>query len=205
MSVDLSKMWLERVPESLHLNGLGVNYDEASLAGVEEKRPRRDVVKHDTIYGDCFDWLKRLGGRVGSGEGIDSGRFEVVILDPPTTSTGKTKKRWTAARDYPELVALAAPLVASGGALWTTTNYRGTSPHAFAALVEKGLQIYEEEEGAGGSAEGGGEGGGGRQARRPPRKALPWALEKSCPPAVDFPCCESSPPHVKTLIWRRLT
>jgi 23S rRNA (cytosine1962-C5)-methyltransferase len=112
VSVDLSRAWLERVPEQLQANGL-------SLVG------------HDCIYGDVFDWLRRLGKR---GE-----RYDLVILDPPSTSVGQRKKRWSARRDYPELVALAAPLVAPGGRLWTATNHRGISPKRFASLVPAGL------------------------------------------------------------------
>ena len=55
---------------------------------------------HDTIYGDCFDWLKRLAKRVqpSACDGGFEGQFDVVILDPPTTSTGTAKKRWSAAK-----------------------------------------------------------------------------------------------------------
>ncbi|MCA9541936.1 MAG: class I SAM-dependent rRNA methyltransferase, partial [Myxococcales bacterium] len=112
VSVDLSRAWLDRIPPQLA--ELGV-----------------DAARHDRIYGDVFDWLGRLGRR---GE-----RFDLVILDPPSTSVGKRKKRWSAARDYPELVALAMPLVAPGGRLWTATNHRKLDPHAFARLVGRGL------------------------------------------------------------------
>lgn len=112
VSVDLSRAWLERIPAQLAVNGV-------------------DPGRHDQIYGDCFDWLRRLSKR---GE-----RFDLVILDPPGTSVGTRKKRWSAARDYDALVALAVPLVAPGGRLWTTTNVRKLTPRRFAALVRKGL------------------------------------------------------------------
>ncbi len=112
VSVDLSKGWLARIPPQLELNGV-------------------DPARHDAIYGDVFDWLRRLGNR---GE-----RFDLVVLDPPGTSVGKKKKRWSAARDYHELVALAAPLVAPGGRLWTATNVRKLGPRRFAEQVLEGL------------------------------------------------------------------
>lgn len=112
VSVDLSRGWLERIPLQLAAMGL-------------------DPARHDRIYGDVFDWLRRLGKR---GE-----RFDLVILDPPSTSVGKTKTRWSAARDYPELVRLALPLVAPGGRLWTATNHRQLTPQRFAAKVAEGL------------------------------------------------------------------
>jgi len=207
VSLDLSKYWLDRIDESLKLNGLGQQERKA----------------HDTIYGDCFDWLKRLAKRVqpSACDGGFEGQFDVVILDPPTTSTGTAKKRWSAAKDYPELVALAAPLVAPGGALWCTTNHRGTSPHAFADLVKRGLEAAPRLPGllgAGPNAKGGANEG---RAMKPPSRlgggedqaggtvvrsivdGSRWALERSCPPALDYPCGDS-PPGVKTLVWRRL-
>lgn len=111
VSIDLSKAWLERIP--LQLAPLGI-----------------DPARHDTIYGDVFDWIRRLAKR---GE-----RFDLVILDPPSTSVGTTKKRWSAAKHYPELVRLALPLVAPGGRLWTATNHRQLSPARFAHAVTEG-------------------------------------------------------------------
>lgn len=111
VSVDLSKAWLERIPLQLAAAGL-------------------DPGRHDTIYGDVFDWIRRLAKR---GE-----RYDLVILDPPSTSVGTTKKRWSAARDYPELVRLALPLVAPGGRLWTATNHRKLTPARFARAVAEG-------------------------------------------------------------------
>mmetsp|Transcript_22508 Transcript_22508/g.33501 ORF Transcript_22508/g.33501 Transcript_22508/m.33501 type:complete len:123 (-) Transcript_22508:140-508(-) len=78
-----------------------------------------------------FDWLARLAKR---GE-----KFDLVILDPPSTSVGKKKKRWSAKNDMDELVALAAPLVKSGGLLWTTTNSASIPPEKFAKKCKKGL------------------------------------------------------------------
>lgn len=79
-----------------------------------------------------FDWLRRLGKR---GE-----KFDIVIIDPPSTSVGgKKKKRWSAKNDYDELVSIAAPLVKEGGLLWTTTNSNQIHPIRFARMCKKGL------------------------------------------------------------------
>jgi len=112
LSIDLSRSWLAQIPPQLALNGL------------ESKR-------HDQIYGDVFDWLRRLSRR---GE-----RFDLLILDPPSTSVGKRKRRWSAHKDYAELVHLAAPLLNPGGRLWTATNHRKSSVRAFAQRVMRGL------------------------------------------------------------------
>ena len=112
VSIDLSRTWLERIPPALVANGV-------------------DPAGHDRIYGDVFDWIRRLRKR---GE-----LFDLVILDPPSTSVGKKKKRWSAANDYPELVRLAAPLVRPGGMLWTATNHRRISPGKFVHLVSSAV------------------------------------------------------------------
>lgn len=136
-SLDLDKKWLDRVGPQLRANGI----DDSDG-------------RHDCIYGDCklkkysshnfvrilisyrillgFDWLRRLGKR--------GDKFDVVIVDPPSTSVGgKKKKRWSAKNDYAELVELAAPLVKEGGLLWTTTNSNQIQPVRFARMCKKGL------------------------------------------------------------------
>ena len=112
VSIDLSRAWLDRIPRQLADNGI-------------------DPSRHDCIYGDVFDWVRRLAKR---GE-----QFDLVILDPPGTSVGKRKRRWSAVSDYDALVALAAPLVRPGGRLWTTTNVRRLGPGRFAGMVRRGL------------------------------------------------------------------
>jgi 23S rRNA (cytosine1962-C5)-methyltransferase len=111
VSIDLSRNWIERIPFQLADNQITTE-------------------KHDWIYGDVFQWMPKLAKR---GE-----RFDLVILDPPSTSVGTKKKRWSARTDYPALVKLAVSLLNPGGRLWTATNHRGISPHQLARLVQKG-------------------------------------------------------------------
>lgn len=113
VSLDLNKKFLDRIPPQLELNG--IDFDD----------------RHDSIYGDCFDWLTRLSKR---GE-----QFDIIILDPPSTSIGTKKKRWSVKNDMAELVALAAPMVKKGGILWTTTNSATIHPIKFANMCKKGL------------------------------------------------------------------
>ncbi len=112
LNLDLSKRWLNRIPEQIERNGAN---------------PK----DHPNIAGDVFEWLPKLA-RQGR-------QFDLVILDPPSTSIGKKRKRWSAATQYGELAALAAPLVKPGGRLWASTNHRQTTPHVFANRVAKGL------------------------------------------------------------------
>ncbi|KAL7467670.1 hypothetical protein ACHAXS_007912 [Conticribra weissflogii] len=113
VSMDLDKKWLDRIRPQMEANG--IEWDG----------------RHDCIYGDCFDWLARLAKR--------NEQFDIVILDPPSTSVGKKKRRWSVKHDMAELVALAAPLVKSEGLLWTTTNSASLRPEKFAKMCKKGL------------------------------------------------------------------
>ena len=112
-----------------------------------------------------FDWLSRLQKR---GE-----QFDIVIVDPPSSSVGRKKKRWSVKNDMAELVALAAPLVKKGGLLWTTTNSASLSPVKFANLCKSGLDDS-----------------GCSSAK----------LERIVPMPGDFPCI--GPQVVKNLVWR---
>jgi 23S rRNA (cytosine1962-C5)-methyltransferase len=147
VSLDLNKKWLDRIQPQLEANG--IENDE----------------RHDCIYGDCFEWLEKLGKR---GE-----KFDIVILDPPSSSVGKKKRRWSVKNDIDELVELAAPLVKKGGLLWTTTNSGSIPPLKFAQQCQKGLEKA-----------------GINSAK----------LERIQPMAVDFPTI--GPQHVKNLVWR---
>ena len=109
-SVDLSKNYLEWGRDNFRANDL-------------------DPAAHDFIFGDAFEWLKRLAKR--------GQRWDVVILDPPTFSTTKKGRVFQAARDYEELAALAIPLVAPGGWLLCSTNQRTLEAEQF----EKSIQI----------------------------------------------------------------
>lgn len=147
VSLDLNKKWLDRVQPQLEANGIA--FDE----------------RHDCIYGDCFEWLEKLAKR---GE-----KFDLVILDPPSSSVGKKKKRWSIKNDMDELVALAAPLVKSGGLLWTTTNSARLSPIKFARMCKRGLDLA-----------------GLENAK----------LERIQPMPIDFPSIGPQP--VKNFVWR---
>jgi 23S rRNA (cytosine1962-C5)-methyltransferase len=147
VSLDLNKKFLDRVAPQLEVNDIAVNE------------------RHDCIYGDCFDWLARLAKR---GE-----QFDLIILDPPSTSVGIKKKRWSIKSDMAELVALAAPMVKKGGLLWTTTNSASVHPVKFAKMCKAGLDEV-----------------GLRNAK----------LERIVPMPLDFPSV--GPPTVKNLVWR---
>lgn len=112
-SLDLSKKYLEWGRRNMALNGI-------------------DPAGHDFIYGDAFDWMKRL---------VKKGRkFDCVILDPPTFSQSKEHGVWRAAQDYKELVIASEPLIAKGGVLLASTNVATMAPEEFVWLVEDALK-----------------------------------------------------------------
>jgi 23S rRNA (cytosine1962-C5)-methyltransferase len=111
-SLDLSKKYLEWGRRNFLLNGL-------------------DPAAHDFIYGDAFDWLRRLAKK---------GRaFDAVALDPPTFSQSKEHGIFRAEKDYGKLVAVALPLVRPGGVLFASTNAADWPPEKFLADVEKAI------------------------------------------------------------------
>lgn len=160
-SVDVDRSWLAYLAPSLEANGVANDAGDPA-AGT--------FPAHDAIYGDCFAWLRRLARR--------NATYDYVILDPPSTST-VGGKRWSAARDYGALVALAAPLVAPGGRLFCTTNCRRLKPRAFARVCGAALRDHA--------------------AASP--KIADVVLERVVPPAVDFPTLAGESAEVKNLVF----
>jgi 23S rRNA (cytosine1962-C5)-methyltransferase len=111
-SLDLSKKYLEWGRRNFALNGL-------------------DPAAHDFIYGDAFDWLRRLAKK---------GRaFDAVVLDPPTFSQSKEHGTFRAEKDYSRLVTDALPVLKPGGILFASTNAADWPPEDFLADVEKAI------------------------------------------------------------------
>jgi 23S rRNA (cytosine1962-C5)-methyltransferase len=111
-SLDLSRKYLDWGKRNFVLNGL-------------------DPAAHDFIYGDAFDWLRRLGKK--------NCRFDVILLDPPTFSQSKASGLFCAEKDYGRLVTAALPLLKDGGALFASTNAADWPPEDFVAAVEDAI------------------------------------------------------------------
>jgi 23S rRNA (cytosine1962-C5)-methyltransferase len=111
-SLDLSKKHLEWGRRNFALNGL-------------------DPAAHDFIYGDAFDWLRRLAKK---GRG-----FDAVALDPPTFSQSKEHGTFRAEKDYGKLVTAALPVIKPGGVLFASTNATDWPPEEFLADVEASI------------------------------------------------------------------
>lgn len=107
-SLDLSRKYLDWGRRNFALNGL-------------------DPGAHDFIYGDVFDWLKRLARK--------ERLFDLVVLDPPTFSRSPGRRDFRAVADYGRLVTLALPLLKPGGVLLASTNAATLAPQDFLQQV----------------------------------------------------------------------
>jgi 23S rRNA (cytosine1962-C5)-methyltransferase len=86
---------------------------------------------HDFIYGDVFDWLRRLAKK--------GRRFDVILLDPPTFSQSKSSGTWRAQKDYGGLALAALPLLESNGVLFASTNAADWPPEQFVRMIKQAV------------------------------------------------------------------
>ncbi len=95
-SVDLSNTYLDWAQRNFEANGL-------------------DVRRHSFVRADARAWLEE-----------DHGRFDVILLDPPSFSTSKGMEgTFDVQRDHVALVRAAARRLAPTGVLWFVTNRDG--------------------------------------------------------------------------------
>jgi 23S rRNA (cytosine1962-C5)-methyltransferase len=101
---------------------------DASTAALERGRENMrhagqlEAAEHTFVADDAFRWLARAKTK---GE-----RHDVVVLDPPSYSSTKTR-RFVASSDYAELAAAALAILRPGGTLLACSNHRGISPTKF--------------------------------------------------------------------------
>jgi 23S rRNA (cytosine1962-C5)-methyltransferase len=112
-NLDLSKKYLEWGKRNFALNGL-------------------DPAAHDFIYGDTFDWLRRLAKKDRA--------FGAVVLDPPTFSQSKKHGTFRAEKDYGKLVTAALQVLKPGGVLLASTNAADWPPENFLADVDAAVR-----------------------------------------------------------------
>jgi 23S rRNA (cytosine1962-C5)-methyltransferase len=89
-----------------------------------------DPAQHDFIYGDAFDWFRRLAKQ--------NRMFDVVLLDPPTFSRSK-EGTFQAEKDYGKLVVAALPLVKRNGVLFASTNAAKLKPEDFLKAISQSV------------------------------------------------------------------
>ncbi len=112
-SLDLSRKYLDWGRRNFELNGI-------------------DPTGHDFIFGDTFEWLRRLAkkGRL----------FDVIVLDPPTFSQSKERGVFRAEKDYGELVTSALAVLKPGGTLLASTNAATLAPEKFLADIDDSVR-----------------------------------------------------------------
>jgi 23S rRNA (cytosine1962-C5)-methyltransferase len=120
-SLDLSRGYLDWGKENFRANELDPN-------------------QHDFIYGDAFDWFRRLTKQNRS--------FDILLLDPPTFSRSK-EGTFQAEKDYGKLVTAALPLVKRSGVLFASTNAAKMKPEEFlkmisSAVAQSGRRILQQ-------------------------------------------------------------
>ncbi|GMH51929.1 hypothetical protein TrRE_jg7873 [Triparma retinervis] len=128
----------------LNLFAHGCGYAKAAKEGGMGKGTNVDIDKGwlelfdggegwDNVYGDAGEWVEKFRKR-GS-------QWDIIIVDPPSSSVGKNGKRWSSLTDYPSLVtSLTSLLPSSGGTLVTISNLRSQSPSKFHDSVLKGIK-----------------------------------------------------------------
>lgn len=112
-SIDLSRKYLEWGKRNFRLNGI-------------------DPAEHDFIYGDVFDWLRRLAKK--------QRLFDVILLDPPTFSQSKESGIFRAEKDYARLITFAVPLLKRTGVLFASTNASDWAPEDFLNVLESPIR-----------------------------------------------------------------
>lgn len=112
VTVDLAPSVLARAEQNFRNNGF-------------------DPAAHRFLAQDTFRALDRLR-RTGE-------RFDVVIADPPSFARGPDGP-WSAAQDFPRLVAAALRVLDPGGWLVAATNQGKVSPKAFQEQLQEGAK-----------------------------------------------------------------
>ena len=112
-SLDLSRKYLDWGRRNFVLNGI-------------------EATAHDFIYGDVFDWMRRLAKK---GRG-----FDAIVLDPPTFSQSKESGVFRAEKDYGRLVVTALKLLRPMGVLLASTNAATLRAEDFVATVTEAIR-----------------------------------------------------------------
>lgn len=111
-SLDLSRKYLDWGKRNFQLNDI-------------------DPLKHDFIYGDVFDWMKRLAKK--------GRRFDLILLDPPTFSQAKESGVFRVEKDFAKLLKLALVLLKPNGTIFASSNSARWAPEDFLTQIRKAI------------------------------------------------------------------
>ena len=93
--------------------------------------PCDDGSGHRFFAWDTFDFLK-MAKRKGE-------RYQFIVCDPPTFSRNKSGKVFRVEKDYGNLIARCAEVLAPGGVILCSTNHRVLTPWKFEEMVRFGV------------------------------------------------------------------
>lgn len=116
-SVDLASRSLEKTRENFKINGIDYN-------------------NHNIIVEDIFLYFKRAAK--------ENLKFDVVILDPPSFATSKDNK-FSAAKDYTNLVKSAIALTEEGGIIVASTNCATFNMKKFKKFIDTAFKDCKRE------------------------------------------------------------
>jgi len=111
-SVDLASRSLEKTTENFTINNI-------------------DFTKHEIIVEDIFLYFKRAKK--------EELKFDVVILDPPSFATSKDN-RFSAAKDYKELVKSAIDITENEGVIIASTNCATFNMSKFKKFIDEAFK-----------------------------------------------------------------
>lgn len=104
LSIDMSNAYLAWAQRNFDLNKL-------------------DKQKHELLRADCLIWLERA-------EALYAAKFDVILVDPPTFSNSKKmEETLDVQRDHPTIIDRAMILLAPGGTLVFSNNFRRFQMH----------------------------------------------------------------------------
>jgi 23S rRNA (cytosine1962-C5)-methyltransferase len=86
---------------------------------------------HDFIYGDAFEWFRRLARK--------QSLFDIIILDPPTFSRSREHGVFRVEKDYGRLLAAALPLLQAGGFVLASCNAAAFTPEDFLDAMDRAV------------------------------------------------------------------
>ena len=112
-SVDLSKKYLGWGQRNFGLNQL-------------------PPAEHDFLFGDTFDWLRRLNKKGKA--------FDLILLDPPTFSRSRESGAFRTETDYGKLVTASLPLLRPAGVLFASCNTARWPAESFLDMVHRALK-----------------------------------------------------------------
>jgi len=108
VNVDLSKKYLDWGKRNYLLNGI-------------------DPARHEFLFGDMFDWLKRFRKKERS--------FDLIILDPPTFSRNAAGEVFSIESRMSDLVGLSESVLSESGTILCSTNQRSVNSAQFLRMI----------------------------------------------------------------------